>query len=202
MASIILLENNFNELINSFIKNKVGISNHFLSDALAGHLKENLKKLYSENRLITAGTGPSSQVKFNALFRSDVIYWLDREHNDVHENNFFDLMDSFVIFLNQSCYTGITGYEFHYTLYEEGSFYKKHIDQFQGNNSRQFSMILYLNSDWIITDGGELCIHHQNTTEHISPTNGKAVFFKSSELAHEVLISHKQRMSITGWLKS
>ena len=36
----------------------------------------------------------------------------------------------------------------------------------------------------------------------LSPTNGKIVFFKSSELAHEVLLSNQPRMSITGWLKS
>jgi SM-20-related protein len=31
--------------------------------------------------------------------------------------------------------------------------------------------------------------------------SGKSVFFKSSELVHEVLTTNKPRMSITGWLK-
>ena len=110
-------------------------------------------------------------------------------------------MDSFVNFLNRSCYTGITGYEFHYTLYEPGSFYKKHIDQFRNNDSRQYSMIMYLNTEWKKEDGGELRIHHTDSTQNISPVNGKMVFFKSNELAHEVLVTNKLRMSITGWLK-
>ena len=62
-------------------------------------------------------------------------------------------------------------------------------------------MIMYLNEDWQLSDGGELCIHHKESLQHISPENGKIVFFKSSEIEHEVLLSHKPRMSITGWLK-
>lgn len=135
------------------------------------------------------------------LIRNDKIYWLDRAHNDVHENTFFDLMDSFILFLNRECYTGIMGYEFHYALYEKDSFYKKHLDQFQNNKSRAFSMIMYLNVDWQENDGGELCIYHDYMVQTISPLNGKCVFFKSSELVHEVLLTHKPRLSITGWLK-
>lgn len=166
------------------------------------HLKENLTTLYADKMLLSGGTGVNTNVKYDNLFRSDVIYWLDREHNNIHENSFFDLMDTFVSFLNETCYTGITGYEFHYTMYEEGSFYKRHLDQFRNNDSRQYSMIMYLNSEWQKSDGGELCIYHKDRIENISPTNGKSVFFKSSELEHEVLLSNKPRMSITGWLKS
>ena len=196
------MEKIFNTLINSFIANKVGIAENFLSESLSLHLKENLITFYGDRMLQAAGTGRNTNVTYDNLFRSDVIYWLDREHNNVHENSFFDLMDTFVSFLNETCYTGITGYEFHYTLYEEGSFYKKHFDQFRSSDSRQYSMIMYLNSEWKESDGGELCIYHEDRTENISPTNGKSVFFKSSELEHEVLISNKPRMSITGWLKS
>jgi SM-20-related protein len=200
--STILLEKIFNTLINSFIENKVGIAENFLSKSLSLHLKENLTTLYADRLLELAGTGGNGSLKFNDLFRSDIIYWLDRKHNNAHENTFFELMDAFVSFLNETCYTGITSYEFHYTLYEKGSFYKKHLDQFQNNDSRKYSMIMYLNDNWKVEDGGELSIHHEDRIENISPANGKSVFFKSSELPHEVLISNKPRMSITGWLKS
>lgn len=204
MSAIFLphsLQNTFNTLIDSFIDNKVGITENFLSIALAGRLKENLYELYKDKLLLCAGTGNETLVAHNKSIRSDMIYWLDRKHNNVHENSFFDLMDSFVSYLNSTCYTGITGYEFHYTLYEEGSFYKKHLDQFKNNDSRQYSMIIYLNTDWQESDGGELCIHHADHLQNISPDNGKSVFFKSSEMFHEVLVTHKPRLSITGWLK-
>lgn len=195
------MDNTFNRLINSFIETQVGLTENFLSVSLAAHLKANLKALYADNQLKSAGIGNESVFLQDKLIRSDKIYWLDRAHNDVHENSFFDLMDSFVVFLNRECYTGIMGYEFHYALYEKDSFYKKHLDQFQSNKSRAFSMIMYLNVDWQENDGGELCIYHDDVMQKISPLNGKCVFFKSSELVHEVLLTHKPRLSITGWLK-
>lgn len=179
----------------------MGIAENFLSEALASHLKDNLRTLYADKQLLDAGTGNEVVVVQDKRVRGDKIYWLDRKHNDPHENDFFDLMDQFVSHLNSSCYTGITGYEFHYTLYEKGSFYKKHLDQFRNNGSRQYSMIMYLNADWEEKDGGELRIHQENTQQNIAPTSGKSVFFKSSELEHEVLLTNTTRLSITGWLK-
>ena len=195
------MEKIFNVLIDSFIEHKVGIANNFLNTSLALNLKANLLSLFKNDQLLTAGTGNAKIANQNKLIRSDVIYWLDRKHNDQYENDFFDLIDRFVLYLNQTCYTGITGYEFHYTLYEKGSFYTKHIDQFKNNGSRKYSMILYLNPDWIFADGGELCIYDGDEKQNISPQNGKGVFFKSDEMEHEVLVSNKPRMSITGWLK-
>ncbi|UKT62180.1 2OG-Fe(II) oxygenase [Pedobacter mucosus] len=195
------MEKIFDCLINSFIEDNIGIADNFLSISLAANLKENLNLLFKSNKLLSAGVGNNQIITQNKLIRSDVIYWLDRKHNNQHENAFFDLMDKFIFYLNSTCYTGITGYEFHYTLYETGAFYKKHIDQFQNNGSRQYSMVMYLNADWKIEDGGELCIYQNDEQLNISPSNGKSVFFKSSDLAHEVLVTNKQRMSITGWLK-
>lgn len=195
------MEKIFNTLIDSFINNKVGIADNFLSDSLANHLKDNLNALFKEKQLRTAGTGNNALVVHDELVRSDKIYWLDRKHNDPYENAFFDLMDKFVVFLNSTCYTSIKDYEFHYTLYEKGAFYKKHLDQFRSNEGRQYSMIMYLNTDWAEEDGGELCIHHDDVLQNISPVNGKTVFFKSNELAHEVLQTNTSRRSITGWLK-
>ncbi|PWS28635.1 proline hydroxylase [Pedobacter yonginense] len=195
------MEKIFDVLIDSFVEHEVGIANHFLSVSLAAHLKENLVHLIRQEELLPAKIGNNETSHEDNQIRSDVIYWLDRKHENQYENEFLDVMDRFVVYLNSTCYTGITGYEFHYTLYEKGAYYKKHIDQFQSNGSRKFSMVMYLNENWMATDGGELCIHHENTQQHISPENRKGVFFKSDELEHEVLMTSVPRMSITGWLK-
>jgi len=192
----------FDTLINSFVENEVGITENFLSLPLSAFLKQNLLALYDKEQMLSAGTGNSTLILRNKMVRSDKIYWLDPLRENIHETSFFKLMDSFIDYLNATCYTGITGYEFHYTLYEKGSFYKKHIDQFKSNKDRAYSMIMYLNTDWQPADGGELCIHHSNYVQHISPDNGKCVFFKSSALEHEVLVTHEPRFSITGWLKT
>lgn len=190
----------FDQLIDSFIDTKVGITESFLSRELSLGLTSNLNLLHTQQKLQSAGTGNKIAAQ-NKSVRSDVIYWLDRNHHNKHENEFFDRIDEFIIYLNRTCYTGITGYEFHYALYEKGSFYKKHIDQFRNDDSRKYSFIMYLNENWKKEDGGELCIYHADSTQVITPTLGKSVFFKSSDLAHEVLLSHKPRLSIAGWLK-
>ena len=188
------------EIISSLLI--VGISEHFLSATLANNLKQNLIVLNEQSLLMDAGTGNSEAVAYDSSVRSDSIYWLDKKHNNEFENEFFAQIEAFIIYLNQTCYAGITGYEFHYSLYESGDFYLKHLDQFKNNPSRKYSMISYLNSNWDESDGGELLIHQTNNNQKIAPTQGKTVFFKSDELVHEVLVTQKTRMSITGWLKS
>ncbi|MDD2821778.1 MAG: 2OG-Fe(II) oxygenase family protein [Flavobacterium sp.] len=196
------MENNFEALIATFIENKVGISEHFLSTKLANSLKQNLIALNQKSLLMAAGIGNSDKLSYDGAIRSDSIYWLDKKHNNAFENEFFAQIEAFILYLNQSCYAGITGYEFHYSLYESGDFYLKHLDQFKNNPSRKYSMISYLNSNWQESDGGELLIHQADHNQKISPTQGKTVFFKSDELVHEVLVTQNTRMSITGWLKS
>ncbi|KFF03716.1 2OG-Fe(II) oxygenase [Flavobacterium hydatis] len=196
------MENSFEALIATYIENKVGISEYFLSTELANNLKQNLLDLNAKSLLLDAGVGNSEKVTYDGAIRSDSIYWLDKKHNNVFENEFFIQIEAFIAYLNSSCYAGITGYEFHYSLYEKGDFYLKHLDQFKNNPSRKYSMISYLNADWKESDGGELLIHQLNNNQKISPTQGKTVFFKSDELVHEVLVTQNIRMSITGWLKS
>ena len=196
------MEQAFEKIITSFLENRVGLIDNFLTEALSKNLKENLSLLLLEKQLKVAGVGNNTNFLTNKLIRSDIIYWLDRKHNNIHENCFFDLIDEFVKYLNLTCYSGITGYEFHYAYYEKGSSYKRHLDQFRDNENRAYSMIMYLNSNWKPLDGGQLCVYHQEHSQIISPVNGKCVFFKSNELEHEVLLSHRPRMSITGWLKT
>ncbi|UFH45682.1 2OG-Fe(II) oxygenase [Flavobacterium galactosidilyticum] len=196
------MENNFETLIATYIENKVGISEHFLSNTLANNLKLNLIALNTKSLLVEAGIGNAEKVSYDGAIRSDSIYWLDKKHNNAFENEFFAQIEEFILYLNRSCFAGITGYEFHYSLYESGDFYLKHLDQFKNNPSRKYSMISYLNADWQESDGGELLIHQLDNNQKIAPTQGKTVFFKSDELVHEVLVTQNTRMSITGWLKS
>jgi Rps23 Pro-64 3,4-dihydroxylase Tpa1-like proline 4-hydroxylase len=195
------LENDFETLIAGYLENRIGISEHFLSEDLAEHLKQNLQVLYKNRLLLAAGTGNNKKLNHDAEVRNDSIYWLDRKHKNSYENDFLDRVEDFIRYLNKSCYAGITGYEFHYSLYEAGSFYTKHLDQFKDNSRRQYSMITYLNAGWSECDGGHLLVQQANGGQKISPTQGKTVFFKSNELVHEVLVTHTQRMSVTGWLK-
>jgi SM-20-related protein len=195
------MSNQFNTLIESFIANNVGIDKAFMCERLSKGLQQNIKQLQLNNSMADAGIGNANVKDSNQKMRSDKISWLDKSNNNAFEQEFLSLAEDFIGHLNSTCYTGINSYEFHYAVYEQGSFYKRHIDQFKTDNNRKFSFINYLNDDWQEADGGQLCLYPNNEIQTIQPNAKTAVFFKSDAVEHEVMLCHRKRMSISGWLK-
>jgi len=195
------MEAKFEELIAGFVTGNIGISETFLSESLAAALRQNLLQLDNDSRMEQAGIG-NDEVKDNTQkTRSDKTCWLDEHSTNSAEMEFMDTINQFIGHLNSTCFTGLNASEFHYALYEQGTFYKRHKDQFKNDNGRKFSMISYLNNDWLESDGGQLIIHHGEAIQNILPNNQKTVFFQSNILEHEVAIATRPRLSITGWLK-
>ena len=191
----------FETLINSYLSDKVGIDKGFLNENLSKGLQQNIRQLQLDKAMTPAGTGNEKINEGTQKLRGDKISWLDKSNNNVYEQEFLELAENFIGHLNNTCYTGINGYEFHYAVYEEGSFYKRHIDQFRTDNNRKFSLINYLNEDWQEKDGGQLFLYQVEGVQKIRPESKTAVFFKSDEMEHEVTPCNRTRMSITGWLK-
>lgn len=191
----------YDAFISSFIDNKIGLCDVFLTKELSKHLQQNLLQLDKDNKMLPAGIGNNTVKDPTQKMRGDKIYWIDKKNNDEHELAFLQEVERFIEYLNETCYTGINAYEFHYALYDTGSYYQRHKDQFQNNQDRKYSLINYLNDDWQEEDGGALMVYQDDKTESILPHIQKAVFFQSNELEHEVAIAHRPRMSITGWLK-
>ena len=196
------MNSRYESLISSYIENEVGICDFFLSGELALALRQNLIKLEQADQMKPAGIGNQLIMDTKQTKRGDKIFWVENDTRDPHERAFLEQVDAFIVYLNDSCYTGINSYEFHYALYDTGSSYQRHKDQFQNNPDRKFSLINYLNTDWKPEEGGELLIYQDHKTEKILPGIRKAVFFKSDSSEHEVCKSTRPRMSITGWLKS
>jgi len=92
------LDERFDGLVDSFLENKVGLVTDFLGKALSANLKENLLALNLNQQLSAAKTGNKTSVVEDVWVRSDLIYWLDRKHHDLHEDTFLDFMDAL-------CYT-------------------------------------------------------------------------------------------------
>jgi Rps23 Pro-64 3,4-dihydroxylase Tpa1-like proline 4-hydroxylase len=191
----------FEEIITSFLEKGVGQSSAFLPSNLAFALKENLTNLYHSNQMLGAGLGQKQNFHLDGSYRKDKVFWLEKSSLDATEIEFFHLINSFILYLNETCYAGITEFEFHYALFEKGSFYKKHVDQFAHNDSRIYSIIIYLNDNWKEGDGGELVLYKETGLEKVNPKLGTMIFFDSASLPHEVLETKVARMSITGWLK-
>lgn len=195
------MKNPFDLLIDSYLENKIGIDPGFLSKSLSDGLQQNILQLQKDQLMTVAGIGNEAVKDQHQKMRGDKIYWMDKSHSNQYEQEFLQLAEDFIDRLNSTCYTGINGYEFHYAVYEEGSFYKRHRDQFQNDSNRKFSLINYLNDNWMEEDGGQLLVYQNEATQTIEPHAQTAVFFKSDEMEHEVSKANRSRMSITGWLK-
>ena len=195
------MTNPFDLLIDTYLDNNIGIDAAFMSESLSKGLQENVLQLQKDDLMTAAGIGNLEIKDANQKMRGDQIYWMDKSHDNVFEQEFLQLAEDFIERLNSTCYTGINGYEFHYAVYPEGSFYKRHRDQFRNDSNRKYSLINYLNDNWIEDDGGQLLVYQNDAAQKILPHSQTAVFFKSDEMEHEVTKANRQRMSITGWLK-
>lgn len=195
------MDHSFDLLIDSYLQNKIGIDAGFLNKALSDGLQQNLLQLQRDDMLTAAGIGNEQVKDTQQKMRGDKIYWMDKQHDNIFEQEFLQQAEDLIEYLNRTCYTGINGYEFHYAIYGEGSFYKRHTDQFKNDNNRKFSLISYLNDDWLDEYGGQLLVYPEEGVQNILPHSQMAVFFKSDEMEHEVTMANRPRMSITGWLK-
>jgi len=195
------MNNQFDTLIDSYLNNKIGIDACFLTETLSNGLQKNILQLQRDEMLTAAMIGNDEVKDAQQKMRGDKIYWMDKSHDNIYEREFLHLAEEFINHLNTTCYTGINSYEFHYAVYEKGSFYKRHKDQFKSDSNRKYSLISYLNEDWLEEDGGQLLIHQKESVQKILPQSKTSVFFKSDEMEHEVTRANRSRMSISRWLK-
>lgn len=195
------MKGQFDFLIDDYILNKVGIDTNFLSSTLTQGLSNNILDLMDKGMMSPARIGQNETQQKSTDIRSDMICWMDKSHNNIYEQEFLSLMEDLIVYLNETCYAGINDYEFHYALYEEGAAYRRHKDRFKNDSNRQFSVINYLNPTWDKADGGLLLLYKDDGVQTVLPIAQTTVFFKCDEMEHEVTLSKKPRMSITGWLK-
>ena len=147
-----------------------------------------------------AGIGALTNKKVINEIRGDYTYWLERTI-DTELIPVFDILDEVKSIFNRLLFLSLADYEFHLAHYPKGSFYKKHLDQFEGRKNRMISVIIYLNQNWKDGDGGELRIYPEGKDLiDIAPLENRCVMFRSDTLFHEVMTSNTSRKSITGWM--
>ncbi|TXC78699.1 2OG-Fe(II) oxygenase [Luteibaculum oceani] len=171
-----------------------------MDEKLLSRLRNHLIRLRNAGELRDAGIGNKTNFEVNMEIRSDQIKWINQLECNALEQQFFDAVQDFSNYLNRTCFTGIKNWEFHYANYRKGSFFKRHFDRFKNDNGRKFSIVCYLNKKWVLGNGGELVLHLDKEVV-VEPKFGTVVVFNSALVEHEVKIAHKNRISITGWLK-
>lgn len=198
----------YEKIISDLLEQKYSVIDNFFDLFEVEQLRNSLLNKYEEDDFKKAAIGNRTNEIIAKSIRGDFILWLNEAEAGPAERLFFSRINDFVEYLNKTCFLGILHKEFHYALYPEGTFYKRHLDTFQNDDRRKLSLVCYLNEqDWKSEYGGELVIYYNDDTgkeveKKIFPFPGRVVIFESQVLEHEVRPVKTERLSITGWLKT
>lgn len=192
----------YEDIVQGIIRDGYVVLDGFLEPPLWMGLGDLLTNRWENGEFKEASIGKGTQSNRMESVRSDHIRWINRNDDHPLEEAFLSRITGLVGYLNQTCFTNLKDFEFHYAIYPPGTFYRRHLDQFLRDDARKFSVICYLNRDWGPTDGGELTLFLEDGEKSISPIGGRLVCFESHRIEHEVKKSYRPRMSITGWLRN
>jgi SM-20-related protein len=178
------------------------IQDDLLNKDLISRLQSEVESLDS-NQMKVAGVGRRQDYQKEQNARRDYICWIEETHQAGAD--FLMAMNAIKQVLNRQLMMGLFDYESHYARYQEGGFYEKHLDAFQGKSNRILSSVLYLNDNWETKDAGELVLFdeqdHESEIGRFLPIKGRIVFFLSEQFPHQVIAANKQRHSIAGWFR-
>ena len=198
----------YETIINDLLKQQYSVVDDFFTLEEVADLRMSLHTKDEEETFKKAAIGNKLNETIIKTIRGDFILWMDESKANEAESNFFNKVNDVVNYLNKTCFLGILHKEFHYALYPQGTFYRRHIDTFQNDDRRKLSFVFYLNKeDWKAENGGELVLYLNEagleTEKTIYPFPGRVVVFESQIIEHEVKpVLNDERLSITGWLKT
>ena len=173
-----------------------------ITDALDEKLPSVLQnEAENEKDFKRAGISGAGDLHLDSSRRKDKIHWLTRDGNA--QADFLDFADGLKEYLNQELYLGLSYYEPHFAIYEEGDFYETHLDCFKNSKNRVVTTVYYLNEEWGEDDGGELIVYDEdnNFLAKVKPEANTLIVFMSEKFPHEVLPAKRKRYSIAGWFR-
>lgn len=184
-----------------FAENGWVISDDFFSQAFAADLLNELLALWSDGEFFKAGIGKGIEFQKKAEIRSDYIHWLSDSGDTPLQKMYLRSIEDISQLFRRNFFLPIRYFETHFAVFPEGSFYNRHLDQFRETSTRLVTVILYLNKNWQVADGGQLRIYTGDESQDIEPLFGRLLLFRSDLIEHAVLKTNKPRYSITGWLR-
>lgn len=171
-----------------------------LSVDMTARLNQWIDEQKKLNRFQMAGVGRAHRFQNNESIRRDQILWLPQGDDSHVLSDLESVIEAIRHGLNHELFAGLERFEGHFSIYDAGSFYKRHRDAFRDDDSRSMTLIIYLNEMWCPEDGGELRLELAGEQEVlIQPQRGTVVLFDSRQFFHEVLPARRERRSFTGW---
>lgn len=125
------------------------------------------QQLWDAGQFHAAAVGRQASRLNDTQIRGDRICWIDTQSTTWAGHPFTRLIHDLRAELNRQFYLGLRSEELHFARYDTGYGYRKHLDQHRNSRHRKISVVLYLNDDWGLHDGGELCLYE---SDHIHET--------------------------------
>jgi SM-20-related protein len=198
------MEEAFSQLVDGLAARDWAVSDGLFGPDLSADLLHRAEELYTSGQMKVAGVGKQKQEE--EAIRATSIRWLDPDALVPVEQLLWAQLDALRLYLNRTCFLSLASFECHFAVYPTGAYYRRHLDQFQSDNARLVSFILYLNRDWTPEDGGALRLFfsHENGERHedVLPEMGRFAMFRSDLLEHEVMTTMRQRVGVVGWMKT
>jgi SM-20-related protein len=197
----------FDSITNDIVDKGYSISHYALPKELTTLLLQHLTTLPKEDYK-RAGIGRADNHAISDFIRTDEISWIIG--NSKATCAWIKWTSSLQEFLNRRLFLGLFSFESHFYHYAKGDFYSKHKDAFKGEDNRVLSVVVYLNKNWSVADGGELVMYENilsnatiadDSIATVTPSLGTVVVFLSEEFPHEVLPTKNDRYSIAGWFR-
>lgn len=186
---------NFDAIVASFYQHGWVWLADFLPAPLNNAL---LDEARHQARLKPAGIGRQGGHQLNTEVRRDATMWFDG--NSAAQQQYLTLMAQLQQVFNRRCFLGLFDFECHFARYQQGDYYKKHVDAFSGRSNRILTSVSYLNT---VNAGGELALYNEQDQliDKFLPTAGSLLLFESERFPHEVLPAIDDRYSIAGWFR-
>lgn len=198
-----MLNFDFKKFENALIQNDYYICDNLFSSQSLNNLREYFEMQKSKDSFNPARIGKGPDTAINSEIRSDHIFWINDWNATVELLEYEKFLSNVMSFCRENFYLPLKRFESHFALYENGSFYKKHLDCHKNSPHRLITAVLYL-SEFKENNGGQLVIYptdNSNAPVKVNPVAGRVVIFKSDSLIHEVLTTNANRYSLTSWLR-
>jgi SM-20-related protein len=178
----------------------------FLEPPAVARLRDEVAARRLAGRFRAAAVGRADAVSIRPAVRSDLLSWIEPGEGAAAVSAYLLAMERLRRVVNRRLYLGLFTLESQFSIYPVDACYQRHLDRFRDSDERRLSCVLYLNDGWKAEDGGQLRLYPpvEGGAEQpvdILPEGGVLVAFLSDRIAHEVLPTRRERLSIAGWFR-
>lgn len=192
------------DIADALARTGVALRAGFLAPDLVLGLARESRTAFLAGRFHAAGVGMGETRVLRPDVRGDYIWWFDTPGSEVRRA-YLAQMEALRFALNERLFLGLLDYACHFALYPPGGLYQRHVDRFRGDPRRAVSAVLCLNKTWESGWVGNLRLFESERADSpyrdVASQGGTHVCFLGDSVAHEVLPTTHERLSLTGWFR-